>query len=273
VDETQYAGWVALVASGFLAAARFCGRDDAARVAVRAIETLLASASDHRGIPHALASGSGELLEDQAFFVQALLDAYETQNDERWLTHARAQARVLLARFRDPNSGALLDRPADAAGLASPLARALRPVTDSPTPSGNGTAALVLLRLWSLTGDEGLRGEAERIANAFAGSAARLGSAAATYLKAVAWLTRDATHVVIVGDEAEAESMLAEARRTYRPRTVIRHLPEGDAVRAELPREVRAMLEAGATPRAYVCVGRSCHAPVSSVAALRELLG
>ena len=272
VDETQYAGWVALVASGFLAAARYCDRPDAARDAVRALERLLAAASDDRAVPHALAAGTGELLEDQAFFVQALLDAYEALHEERWLGHARTQADVLLARFREPERGALLDRPADADDVAKPLARPLLPVTDSPTPSGNGTAALVLLRLWALTGDDAARATAERILGAFAGSAGRLGSAAATYVKAVAWLTRDATHIVVVGDGPAADALLAEATRTYRPRTVIRAVRAADAARAELPPEIRAMLQVADGVRAYVCVGRSCHAPVSRVEELRALL-
>jgi uncharacterized protein YyaL (SSP411 family) len=272
VDETQYAGWVALVASGFFAAARHCNRPDAAATAARALERLIEATPPGRAVPHALAAPGGELLEDQAFFVQALLDAYETLHEERWLVQARAQMQVLLERFRDAASGALRDRPADAPEAAKPLAQPLLPVTDSPTPSGNGTAALVLLRLWALTGDEQARAEAERIVRAFAASAGRLGSAAATYVKAVAWLTRDVTQVVVVGAGAGADALLAEVRRGYAPRMVIRAVGAAAAAAAELPAEVRAMLQAGDAARAYVCRGRSCHAPVTAAAELRELL-
>ena len=272
VDETQYAGWVALVASGFLVAARCCERDDAAADAVRALERVLAEVPEGRAVPHVLASGTGELLEDQAFLVQALLDAYETRHEERWLDAARVQARTLVQRFRDPVGDGLLDRPADAPGAAKPLSRPLLPITDSPAPSGNGTAALVLLRLWSLTGDEQARADAERILGAFAESAGRLGSAAATYVRAVAWLTGDVTHIVIVGDDDDARALLAEARRRHRPRTTVRHVSADRAASTELPAEVRAMVKAASGARAYVCVGRSCHAPVATVEALRELL-
>src|SRR5690554_6509769 len=41
VDRTQYAGWVALVASGFLAAARYAEHEQAGRWALRAVDRLL----------------------------------------------------------------------------------------------------------------------------------------------------------------------------------------------------------------------------------------
>ena len=58
---------------------------------------------------------------------------------------------------------------------------------------------------------------------------------------------------------------------TYRPRTVLRRFAP-DAVPAEtLPPALAAMVSAEA-PRAYVCAGQTCAAPVSEPDALAELL-
>jgi hypothetical protein len=178
----------------------------------------------------------------------------------------------MLARFRDPASGGLLDRPRDADTTARALAMPHLPISDAPTPSGNGVAALTLMRLYALTREPGYRAEAESILRAFAGSAARLGSSAATWMKALAWHALPVTTVVIVGErDGSARELLDTALRAYRPRTIVRCI-EPSAVRPEsLPEELRAMVT-GEAPRAYVCAGTTCAAPTGAPEKLREQL-
>ncbi len=274
VDETLYAGWVALVASGHIAAARHLGMEDAGRAALRALERLWEEAFDvEDGFSHRVGDGgAGAYLEDQALAAQALLDAFEWTQDPRWLERATRAAEVLLARFRD-DDGAFRDRPADDAAPARPLSEPHRPIQDAPAPSGNAVAALVLLRLDALLHEPRWAEAARATLAAFAGSAPRMGTAAATYIRAVDWATAPVTSVVIVGDvgDAAADALLATALRTYRPRTVVRRFAPGAVEPERLAPELRAMVGAEA-PRAYVCAGRTCAAPVSDAAALAQLL-
>jgi hypothetical protein len=107
---------------------------------------------------------------------------------------------------------------------------------------------------------------------AFAGSARRFGGAAATYARALAWTLLPVTSIVIVDDGSdEARALLAVARRTYRPRTVIRRIAQDALEGAALPAELAAMVT-GAAPCAYVCAGRTCSAPVSTPDALEDVL-
>src|SRR5690606_1489221 len=129
-----------------------------------------------------------------------------------------------------------------------------------------------LMRLHALTHDPDHLAAAEGILRAFAGSAARLGSSAATYTKALSWHALPVTTVVIVGDAAgNARELLDTALRSYRPRTVVRCIDPAALDPRSLPEELRAMVTADA-PRAYLCAGRTCAAPTDSAAQLLDLL-
>jgi uncharacterized protein YyaL (SSP411 family) len=80
-----------------------------------------------------------------------------------------------------------------------------------------------------------------------------------------------AVHVVVVGeDDDDTRELRRVARNTYRPRKVLRWQRPGDTTE-ELPEAVRAMVD-GQAPRAYVCAGTQCAAPVGTAAELAETL-
>jgi uncharacterized protein len=265
VDESLYSGWVALVASGFIAAARFTAHPRALAHAQRALDRLWREGFDESlGITHRIGDrDAGEYSEDHAFFAQALLDLFEVTQDPAALERAETVVRVALRRFQDP-SGALRDRPREASASAELLSEPHYPIADAPTPSANGVMALVLLRL-------GWYDEAAKVLKAFAASAERLNTSAATYMRAVAWHSEPASTVVVVTKPDGDDALWSTALRTYRPRTILRRFVAGNVVTDELPPELRAMVSSEA-PRAYVCAGRSCAAPVSDEASLKRLL-
>ncbi|MGH7467101.1 MAG: thioredoxin domain-containing protein [Longimicrobiales bacterium] len=264
VDETIYSGWTGLVASGFLAAARHLNNRAAGAAALRALERVWQEAfAAGQGLTHRLGDReAGEYLDDHAHFAQALLDAFEYDQQRAQLERASALAQFVEENFRH-ESGAYTDRPVRAAAATTGLAQPTMSVADAPVPSGNATMALVLLRLSALLGDPALHDRAQRVLCAFAGSAPRLGTAAATYVRALAWATLPVTTVAIVGkDTAQSDSLLQAALRVYRPRTIVRWLRAGQDSTHELPTELQAMVTADA-PRAYVCIGQACLTPLT----------
>jgi uncharacterized protein YyaL (SSP411 family) len=274
VDRTLYTGWSALVASGHLAAWRWLDRPAAGAAGLRALERIWSDAFRARlGVMHRVADAdSGEALEDQAFAMLGCLDAFEITQQGVWLDRTRLLADVLAARFRDPGSGAFRDRPLDAEAVVPAMERPHLPIADAPTPSGNGAAALALLRLAAVTGGAAYQAAGTAVLRAFAGSAARLLGSAATWMKALAWATQPVTTVMVVDAAPPAASeLLGAALRTWRPRTLVRWLRPGDDVPAGLPLELQALLT-GAHPRAYVCAGHVCAAPVARPAELADLL-
>ena len=273
VDRTIYTGWSALLASGFLAAARYCGCTRAADHGLRVLSRLWADAFDaERGVAHRLGDrAAGEHLDDHALMLQAMLDALELTQDPEWLERCVVLAELTGALFQDAN-GAFRDRPRAAAAAVATLTQAHYPIADAPTPSGNGVMALCLLRLAETLRSEQLRDRAESVVNAFAGTAARLTSSAATYVRALDWLTADTTSVVVVGHGDSAnEPLLHAALQSYRPRTIIRYFKAGAVQPDQIAPELQAMITSEA-PRAYVCAGQRCAAPVNDPDVLRELL-
>ena len=265
VDNSLYSAWVALVASGFIAAARHTGHPRALGHAQRALDRIWREGFDEQlGVTHRIGDReAGEFLEDQAFTAQALLDLYDVTQDTEQLERARKVIDIGLRRFQDP-SGALRDRPRDADAAAGTLNAPHYPIADAPTPSGNAVMALVLLRL-------GRTIEAEKILTAFGSSAERLNTAAATYMRAVAWRTGNVSTLVVVSRDESDTALWQTALRSYRPRTVLRRFLGGAVQTSELPAELQAMVS-GDAPRAYLCAGHSCAAPVGDPAALSRLL-
>jgi uncharacterized protein YyaL (SSP411 family) len=273
VDETLYAGWVALVASGHIAAARWRGRTDAGRAGLAALRRIMEESFDaERGVAHRVGDRDAvESLEDQALVAKALLDAFEWTQDLAHLESARAVLDAMVRRFRH-ESGAFHDRPPGEA-VHGALRRDYFPIADAPAPSGNGSAALALLRMAALTDEERWHELGTAVLRAFAGSAARLGSSACTYVKAMAWATRPVTTIVVVRREGDpaGDALLAAALGTPRVRTVVRAFSPDQLRPESLPQALRAMVSAHA-PRAYLCAGTVCAEPVTDADALRTLM-
>jgi uncharacterized protein YyaL (SSP411 family) len=89
-------------------------------------------------------------LEDHAFLLEALIALFEATCAERWLTEATTLADQLIERFSDSQHGGFFSTAADAEQL---IARR-KELEDSPIPAGGSSAAMGLLRLAQLTGEE-----------------------------------------------------------------------------------------------------------------------
>jgi len=89
-------------------------------------------------------------LEDHAFLLEALLVLFETTCEERWFSHATALADELIERFSDSENGGFFSTASDGEAL---IARR-KDLEDSPIPAGASSAAMGLLRLSQLTGEE-----------------------------------------------------------------------------------------------------------------------
>ncbi len=89
-------------------------------------------------------------LEDHAFLLEALIALFEATCEERWLTEASGLADTLIERFSDPDNGGFFSTAADGEEL---IVRR-KELEDSPIPAGGSSAAMGLLRLAQLTGEE-----------------------------------------------------------------------------------------------------------------------
>jgi uncharacterized protein YyaL (SSP411 family) len=105
--------------------------------------------------------GEGRLdgyLEDHAYLLEALIALFEATCEERWLGEAIGLAETTIARFSDSERGGFFSTAIDGEAL---LARR-KELEDLPIPSGASSAAMALLRLAELTGEERYESEAVR---------------------------------------------------------------------------------------------------------------
>ncbi len=165
-DEKILAAWNGLMIGGLAV----CGDrldepdyiDAAARAAGFVLEEMMRDGRLMRSWRDGRASGAG-YLDDYAFMAEGLLDLHLATGEQRWLDSARMLAETMLELFEDRRAGGFFFTASDNEEL---LARVKRPF-DQAEPSGNGVAALVLVRLADLTGEDAWVEAAERTLTAF----------------------------------------------------------------------------------------------------------
>jgi uncharacterized protein YyaL (SSP411 family) len=185
----------------------------------------------------------------------ALIDAFtrlaEATGEARWIDAARDTADALLDLFWDDAEGGLFTTAHDGEHLVA------RPkdLLDNATPGANSLAAVALVRLSALTGNERHRARAEDILRLLGRVAGQHPTAFGHLLGAVDLVAGGVTEIAIVGDRRD---LVHEVARRYLPSAV---LAWGERYDSPLWQDRR-------DGYAYVCREYACRAPVSDADAL-----
>jgi uncharacterized protein YyaL (SSP411 family) len=122
-------------------------------------------------------------LEDHAFLLEALIVLFEATCDERFYERARTLAGTMIERFADPEGGGFYST---ATGAEALIVRR-KDLEDSPIPAGASSAAMGLLRLAQLSGEETYERHALSVLRSRAELAARYPGAFGHLLQALHW--------------------------------------------------------------------------------------
>jgi hypothetical protein len=266
LDDKRVASWNALMIaalaeagavledSGYIdaafAAAEFAWqrmRDDQGR--------LLRSFGDGRGGPLAY-------LEDHAFMLEAMLALYEASFDERFFSRALSLAETLLERFADSERGGFFVSARDGERLITER----KELEDHPIPAGSSSAALGLLRLAALTGEQRYEDAALSAIRLVVEVAPRFPSAFGYVLAAADFHLADVTEIALLGSDSAALERVVRGR--FRPHSVLAAAADGAA--SEVPL-LQGRSPAGAAS-AFVCRRFACQAPVSEPGELARAL-
>ncbi len=274
VDRTRYTNWNAMLASALLRAAPVLDDLWAEAHALTTLRRIRSESPGPDAVDHT-AGGLAGLLDDQVQVAQAALDAHELTGDASWLGWAQAIMDRVWRDYLDADRGGLFDTASSPAGEGL-LPTRTKPMQDAPTPSANGVAALVLARLFELTGNSKWQSRHHELVAAFSGRAKDLGLHGATLLLAIDWRVNPATRLVVVEETGrtgktgrtgalpgESERMHRRALVTFLPRRVVRRV-RVDSDPGALPPEIRGMVSAGPGPRAFACAGATCSAPATT---------
>jgi uncharacterized protein YyaL (SSP411 family) len=288
VDKTVYVSWNAMCVSAYLQAAQALRPAGARKFALKSLDRILAEGwDDDSGLAHVIAysdANAGKrwvkgLLDDYAFTAIACLDAYEVTGAMSYFRFAQKIADEMIRRFGDATSGGFFDTEAslDEKLQIGALSARRKPFQDAPTPAGNPSAAIALLRLHAYTNDAKYRDKAEDTLEVFAGVAEQFGIYAGTYGIAATWMSRPHTQVVVVGDEDDAGELLRAAREPFLLNKSVLHLTDSEAVAQNLPLVLAETIpnlpdvRSGKT-LAVVCSNFTCLPPLNEADELAALL-
>ena len=274
IDRTLYTGWNAMCISAFVAAGRALQMPRAIAFAKKSLDRVLGAALQDGAVTHVVAYAESSqsaqavpgVLDDYVFLAHACLDVWETCGEQAYYVAAEQIAETLLRRFYDGRGGGFYDTPSDAAELIGALITRRKPIQDAPTPAGNPSAALLLLRLHELSGKQVYRDNAQETLETFAGIVEHFGLYAATFALALGRLSRPPVQVVIVGDGEEAERLELIALTPFAVnRTVIRVKPVQMETLPPALMETVAKMPRQDSVYALVCSGMTCHPPIRDV--------
>jgi len=212
------------------------------------------------GVYRAWRDGSARVsgfLDDYAMLANALLDLYESCFDAAYLRRAGELADRILDKFWDDG---LYFTPADAEALV----HRPRAPHDHAWPSGTSSAAFALFRLCELTGRVVYRERAEHVVRQLEAAAAGNPFGFSHLLAAVEFSRQGPFTIIFAGESPAVQPLVAAVHRVYVPARALAlagHVPAGSA-----------RTPVSGQPAAYVCRHQTCQAPVTSPAALQELV-
>jgi uncharacterized protein len=263
-DTKVLTSWNGLMISAFARAGLAFGRQDYVDRAAGAAQALL---RDHFAEGKLLRTGRHwGLLEDHAFLAAGLVDLYEVSGGARFLAKALELHQVLATQFADP-AGGFFRTPEGGEAL---LARE-KPAYDGAEPTGNSIAALTLLRLSALTGDDALRAQADALLRSFGGLLGSAPAALGEMLLALDFSLSEAREVVLVRPPAGSDADLLDVLRArFLPSQVLVRHEDGSEPATPLARD-RPALHGAAT--AYVCTRGACQLPVTDSGVFAAQMG
>ena len=217
---------------------------------------LLRSYGDGRG-------GPPGYLEDHAFMIEALVTLYEASFDERFFGWAVELADALLERFADTERGGFFVSARDGERLIAQR----KELEDHPIPSGSSSAALGLLRLAALTGEQRYEDAALAAIRLAAELAPRYPTAFGYLLSAADFQLAEIREIALIGDQLAGFERVVRGR--FRPHTVLAAADDGEHSRVPL---LAGRSSAAGESVAFVCERFTCKAPVRDPSELAGLL-
>lgn len=268
-DDKVVAAWNGLAITALVEASSAVDRPEFLNAAIECADKLLSvHVVDGRLRRSSLGGVVGEsmaVLEDHAAPATGLLALHQATGERRWLDEAVRLLDLVLEHFADPSAaGRWFDIADDAEQLV------LRPSdpADGATPSGASLLAEALQWAAHLAPEPAAARYAAAADATLAAATvllARAPRAAGHWLAVAEAAVRGPLQIAVSGD---ADSELLAAARTLAPGGAV--VIGGEADSSELLRDRRRI--AGA-PAAYVCRGRVCDLPVTTVEDLATALG
>lgn len=269
-DEKVLTAWNGLMLAAFADAAKVLNSDEYLQIAERNAAFLLSELKSRDRLLRTWKNGKAKLngyVEDYANVADALIELYQTTGKIEYVIEARRLADAMITEFWDEENGGFFFTSNDHEEL---IVRN-KDFYDNATPSGNSTAADVLLRLAKFTHEERYERFAITTLRLSASQIRRHPQGFGRALSALEFSLSDTKEIVIIGEKGN--QLEREIFRKYLPDAVVMLSSESESESgsATIPLvKGRPMIDGRAT--AYVCENSVCQRPVTSVEALNKSL-
>jgi uncharacterized protein len=269
-DDKALAAWNGMALAAFAEAHRLLRRPEHLQIAVGCAEFLLGTLSAPDGSLYrthrAGRSAIPAFLDDYAQVSNGLWHLYLATGEQRWLRECRRLALLAVERFADEERGGFYETPQDGEQLVA------RPkeLDDNPTPSGNATLGMVLLRLARLDDDAQLEERAARVVRLLGELLQRAPVGFGAALSLFDALQAEPRTLAIVGQPADALARAALGR--FDPDLAVA-FGAGDDDGGWQPALLAGKPPVEGRAEAYLCRGTHCLPPTSDPEELEALLG
>ncbi len=242
IDTALYSSLNGMMISAYCKAFRTLGDERILGRAVAALKTILAVNVRDDELYHS--EGVKALLEDYTYLCEALISVYEATGEDCYFHDAKRFFDLCLERFWDTEGWGFFDTDEEVIGLR------LKGIEDVPRPSPNALAAIVLMKITAISGEETYRSYAKDVLRAFAPDAGALSVHGGYFFCALEAFFR----MLKLDVRSDPKSDVAKAARTaYYPYSVIAYSDTGEE--SIIP-----------------CAGTTCYQPVETAQALDEFL-
>lgn len=270
-DDKILLSWNALTITALTEAGRYLGNQTYLNSARSCAEFVLGKMRAGDGLMRSYRSGTAKFpayLEDYASFALSLLGLYQADQDVRWFREASRLLNYILENFSSKDN--LFN---DVSNQHESLIITPRNIQDNATPAGNSQLALLLLRMATLTGNQGWLETAEKMLHAVSPMAVRYPTAFANWLYAIDYYLNEKTEIAIVFDGSAVSSLDTirdPINSTWHP------LAEFAVSAFPPPPEAPELLHGrplnGHPLAIYLCHGFTCRAPLFDIDQLDQAL-
>lgn len=263
LDDKVLVDWNGMMIEALADAGAAFGRSDWIEAAARAARFVLDNCASEGVLRHRWHDGrlgKEGFLDDLAWMGAACLALHSATGDADWLRRAVTLADRILDAHVAPE-GAFRLRSDD----GEPLVLERIDAYDGASPSGNSVAIGFLERLGRITDNDRYEAAACTALDALAGDIGRMPSAHCAMLLGAWSLLREGTEILVSGPDSEP--LLEVLHQRVLPGAVV--LRKGPELAAVAPWTAEHPMDRTAV---YVCRGRTCDAPATSVEALQGSL-
>jgi uncharacterized protein YyaL (SSP411 family) len=270
-DEKILTSWNGLMISGFVDGFKVTEKEQYLNGAKEAAYFILHKMRKDGRLMRVFNKGRFQVKgysEDYAFFIQALIDLYETTFETEWLKEAEDLNQRMVYQFWDESKGGFFFTGKESESL---IARSKNPY-DNAIPSANSIAVFNLIKLGYLTGEESFKEKAKQILYLFHNFLDQHPSGFPQMLSGLSFFL-DPQEIGIIGsrDDLKTKSMLKEIYLAYLPNKILSLRDPQEPIEGKW---FPFLTEKGIqeVPTAFVCKGFTCLPPVRDEEELRRII-